>query len=268
MATDVMGGSFLATLESEDGVKLGFSRVVKGGDGQLKAEPQDYLYASTLMDKSLVVEFRYVRPEVYALSCWGLLDSASSLGNEIQETLLQGDEILEPFPQGDEKEPSRPEEWHPAPVGEVPLTAVLSDGPPLVVHITPGSVPEKFVVSIPEASPEKVADMGPDLDSGPEQLKPWFKKSSEALGIGVDANGCVVKTKNKQNALNVRIENASPEFVHLGSSTTERYLTITTPGYVDDKHWCARVSDGDGSKARLKLRVIGVYAPDGEIQFT
>lgn len=205
MATDVMGGSFLATLESEDGVKLGFSRVVKGGDGQLKAEPQDCLYASTLIEKSLVVEFRYVRPEVYVLSCWGLFDSAFSMQDVDQLSLSVG-------------------------------------------HFD--------------------ADIGLNLDSGPKQLSPWFEKSSEALWIGVDAKGCIVKTENKESALKVCIENATPQFVQLLSSTTKNYLRMIPLERLEGKQWCARMSDRDGVDALFKLRVIGVYAPDGEIQFT
>lgn len=205
MVADLMGGSFLATLELEYGAELGFYRIVEGEGAQLKAEPHDYLHASTLMDKALVVEFRYVRPEVYALSCWGFLDSAFKTGGGVP----------------------------------VPLSAGRFD-----------------------------ADIGLNLDSGPKQLNPWFEKSSEALWIGVDAQGCIVKTKSRESALQVCIDNATPQFVQLWSSTTKNYLKMIPPEGPEGKQWCARMSDRDGVDALLKLRVIGVYGPDGEIQFT
>jgi hypothetical protein len=240
MATDVMGGSFLATLELKDGdffPVLGFSRTVEGEGARLETEPHEYLHASTLtdksLDKSLVVEFRYVRPGVYALSCWGLLDSA----------------------------------FNPRDGAPVPLAGHFG-GPPLVIHSKAGSVPEKGEFFITEATPEEVADIGLNLDSGPKLLNPWFEKSSEALWIGVDAKGCIVKTNNKESALEVCIDNEPPQFVKLWSSTTKNYLKMIPPERLEGKQWCARMSDRDGVDALFKLRVIGVYGPDGEIQFT
>lgn len=234
MTTDLMGGSFLATLELENGTKLGFSSIVEEQGGKLKAEPQDCLYASTLIDKSSVVEFRYVRPEVYALSHWGLLDSVFS----------------------------------PDPRAPVPLPGGF-DGPPLIISITPGSASGQNEWGAREVTSGEITDMGLNIDPGPKQLTPWFEKSSEALWIGVDAKGCIVKTKSKESALNVRIVNMSSQFVYLWSSTTKNYLKILPPPLgPEGEQWCARMSDRDGVDALLKLRVIGVYGPDGEIQFT
>ncbi|HEX8589660.1 hypothetical protein [Pseudomonas sp.] len=228
MATDLMGGSFLATLELEDGTKLGFSRIVKGEDGKLKSELQDYLYASTLEVRSIVVEFRYVRPKVYVLFHWGFLDESTL--NQESSSLL-------------------PEPFTFAP-RLIPPSTDWGNYDPDVRELT------------------SVGNSDPYLDSGPKLLSPWLERSSEAWRIGVDANGCLLRTKNKDSAFHAYIESATPQFVYIRSSKSNNYLKITDVENADDEQRCARVSDRAGAKEFMKMRVIGVYAPDGEIQFT
>jgi hypothetical protein len=252
MTTDLMGGSFLATLELKNGTKLGFSSAVEGEDGKFKAEPQDCLYASTLMDKSLVVEFRYVSPEVYALSHWGLLDSAFS-----------SDPVVPvPWPGKFDPDACRPDDW-----GAEPLLGGF-DERSLIISSQLGSASGEDRLGAPRVISEEVTDMGLTIDPGPKQLNPWFEKSSEALWIGVDAKGCIVKTKNKESALNVRIVNMTPQFVYLWSSTTKNYLKTTSLSDPTGEQRSARMSARDGVEVLLKLRVVGVYGPDGEVQFT
>jgi hypothetical protein len=229
MATDLLGGSFLATLELKDGTKLGFSRIVRGADGKLKSELQDYLYASTLEFRSIVVEFHYVRPKVYVLFHWGFLD---------ESTLNQESSSLLPEPFTFETE-------------RIPLNTDWGN---------------KYDPAVSELSP--VYDSDPYLDSGPKLLSPWLERSSEAWWIGMDANGCLLRTKNKDSAFHASIESATPQFVYITSSKSNNYLKITDVENADDEQRCARVSDRSGAKEFMKLRVIGVYGPDGEIQFT
>lgn len=229
MATDLMGGSFLATLELEDGTKLGFSRIVKGEDGKLKSEPQDYLYASTLEVRSIVVEFRYVRPKVYDLFHWGFLDE--SILKQKSSSLL-----------------SRPVTFK-----SIPTPDLTCQG-------------NSFDTYAHELT--SIVDSDAYSDSGPKLLIPWLERSSEAWRIGVDANGCLLRTKNKDSAFHACIESATPQFVYVRSSKSDNYLKITDVEHADDEQRCARVSDRAGVKEFMKLRVIGVYGPDGEIQFT
>lgn len=269
MTSDAKPVSFLATLDLKDGTRLGFSKIAVGGDGKSKSEPQDKLCANTLLDKSLVVEFRYVGQEGFALSLWGFLaglqldpaasGSAASKaggGSKMNAAIdLLKSAPYDSFVMGKELEGPPTEPTY--------LNAV--DDQDRAIRVEQKLVDENISSPQPQESPQ------------PNPLNPRVQKSTESFYIGVDKFGWILKTKNNgltflatifdEGRKPLAIESGNTHLVYLKSWISKNYIQTYKREDLPDKNWFAWMTDCDGDDAVLKLTVIGIYDADGEIRF-